>query len=381
MRLELASSTRASIGVEWELQLVSPLTGELLPVAPAVLEQLDQAGGTGGLVVPEMHQAMVELVSRPRQRVGQCLADLDEALGLLCPVLAQHGAEVTSAGVHPFADPAAQAITECERYRELVGRTAAWGRQMLIYGTHVHVGVDDVDRLVPVLNHLCTYIGHLQALAVSSPFWAGQDTGYADNRAMMFQQLPTAGLPEAIGSWSELEQLMDDLVRAGALREVNELRWDVRPAPRLGTIEVRACDASSNLLEVGAVAALTHCLVEEALRLLDAGEPLRGLPRWLLAANKWRSARYGLDALLVEQRGAEPVPVRESLAQLVRRLEPVADALGCLEELGSVLEVLRLGSGAERQRAVAAGAGGGPAVVRHLLAETRAGRPLPAAGG
>ena len=378
MRLDFATSARASIGVEWELQLVSPRTGELLPVAPAALAQLERAGGSGGLVVPEMHQVMVELVSRPHQQVAHCLTDLEQALDRLSPVLAQHGAEATSAGVHPFADPAAQPVTECERYRELVERTAGWGRQMLIFGTHVHVGVNDVHRVVPVLNHLCTYIGHLQALAASSPCWAGQDNGYADNRAMMFQQLPTAGLPEPIGSWAELEQMMGDLVRAGSLRQVNELRWDVRPSPRLGTIEVRACDASSNLLEVGAVAALTHCLVEEALLRLDAGEALRSFPHWLLAANKWRSARYGLDALLVEQQGAEPLPVRESLAQLVRRLEPVAAALGCLEELGNVLQVLQLASGAERQRAVAAAAGGGPAVVQHLLAETRAGRPLPA---
>ncbi|WP_196716593.1 carboxylate-amine ligase [Actinomyces trachealis] len=378
MRLDFAASARASVGVEWELQLVSPTTSELLPVAPIVLQKLERRRGTGGLIHPEMHQCMLELVSRPHHRVGECLVDLADGLKLLAPVLAEQGAEATSAGVHPFAVPMEQTVTESERYQELVERTQGWGRQMLIFGTHVHVGIDNATRVVPVLNHLCTYIGHLQALAAASPFWAGRDTGYADNRAMMFQQLPTAGLPEPLRSWRELEQMMADLVQAGALREINELRWDVRPAPRLGTIEVRACDASSNLLEVGAVAALTHCLVEEALRLLDAGEPLRSFPRWLLAANKWRSARFGLDAVLVEQRDAEPVPVRESLAQLVRRLEPVAAALGCLEELSGVLEVLRLGSGTERQRAVAAAAGVGPTVVQHLLAETRAGHPLPA---
>ncbi|SPT52488.1 Carboxylate-amine ligase YbdK [Actinomyces bovis] len=374
--LEFAASSRASIGVEWELQLVSPTTGELLPVAPAVLQELEWRGGSRGLVHPEMHQCMLELVSRPRRRVAECLADLAEGFELLAPLLEAQGAAATSAGVHPFADPLEQAVTECERYGELVERTQDWGRQMLIFGTHVHVGIDDATRVIPVLNHLCSYIGHLQALAAASPSWAGRDTGYADNRAMMFQQLPTAGLPEPVDSWGELEQMLADLVRAGALREFNELRWDVRPSPRLGTIEIRACDASSNLLEVGAVAALTHCLVEEALRLLDAGESLRRFPHWLLAANKWRSARYGLEALLVERRDADPVPVRESLTQLVRRLEPVAADLGCVEELAGVLQVLELGSGAHRQRSVAT-QGGTARVVQLLLAETRAGHPLP----
>ncbi|MCL3776549.1 MULTISPECIES: glutamate--cysteine ligase [unclassified Actinomyces] len=382
MRTVFARSPRSSVGVEWELQVVDPATGRFAPIGPDVLDELEAAGAPGvERVHKEMHRGMIELVSARRTRVPDALADLAGSLDLVSPAFAAHGAALTSAGAHPFEDPGEHEVTCTPRYSELVERTRWWGRQMLIFGTHVHVGVDDVARAVPVLNHMATYIGHLQAVAASSPTWAGQETGYADNRAMMFQQLPNAGLPEPVSTWQDFEDCARDLARAGAIREVNELRWDVRPSPAFGTVEVRACDACSNLAEVGAVAALVHCLVEEAARTLDAGRALRRLPHWLLAANKWRSARYGLDAVLVEEVGADPVPLRESLPALVSRLEPVAEDLGCAAELARVSRVLALGNGSERQLAVARSAQArgevaGLAVARHLLAETAAGGPL-----
>lgn len=324
---------------------------------------------------------MIELVSTRRTRVPEALEDLADSLELVTPAFAARGAALTSAGTHPFEDPAEHEVTCTPRYCELVERTRWWGRQMLIFGTHVHVGVEDVARTVPILNHMATYIGHLQAIAASSPTWAGKETGYADNRAMMFQQLPTAGLPEPLATWQDFEDCVRDLRQAGAIREVNELRWDVRPSPAFGTVEVRACDASSNLAEVGAVAAFVHCLVEEAARALDAGSELRRMPHWLLAANKWYSARYGLDAALVEAAGADPVPLRDSLPELLARLAPIAEDLGCVAELARASAVLEVGNGSERQLAVAhsaaaRGADPGLAVVHHLLAETAAGVPL-----
>ena len=386
MRIDFARSPRSSIGIEWELQVVDPLTGRFAPIGPDVLSELERAGARGvERVHKEMHRGMIELVSARQDRVADAVADLAESLALVAPAFAAHGAALTGSGAHPFEDPGAHEVTCTPRYFELVERTRWWGRQMLIFGTHVHVGVEDVARAVPVLAHMATYIGHLQAVAASSPLWVGQDTGYADNRAMMFQQLPHAGLPETLSTWSDFEDCARDLIDAGEIREVNELRWDVRPAPAFGTVEVRACDASSNLTEIGAVAALVHCLVEEASRLLDAGRGLRGLPHWLLAANKWRSARYGLEAALVEEAGADPVPLRESLPALLERLAPVAEDLGCEAELAQAGRVLVVGNGSERQLAVARsaetrGESAGLAVMRHLLAETAVGAPLAPSG-
>ncbi|MGK2348019.1 carboxylate-amine ligase [Actinomyces sp. W5033] len=386
MSIDFTHSPRSTIGIEWELQVIDPATGRFAPIGPDVLRELELSGAHGvERIHKEMHRGMIELVSSRQHRVPDALVDLADSLALVQPAFAAHGAALTSAGTHPFEDPSDHEVTCTSRYFELVERTRWWGRQMLIFGTHVHVGIDDVARAIPVLSHMATYIGHLQAVAASSPMWVGQDTGYADNRAMMFQQLPNAGLPEPLSTWRDFEDCTRDLLRAGAIREVNELRWDVRPSPAFGTVEVRACDASSNLTEIGAVAALIHCLVEEAARALDAGRPLCRLPHWLLAANKWRSARFGLDAALVEEVGADPVPLRQTLPGLLERLAPVAEDLGCEHELAQAGRVLDVGNGAERQLAVARlaqerGAQVGPAVVQHLLAETACGAPVEPVG-
>src|SRR5690606_32499185 len=155
----------------------------------------------------------------------------------------------------------------------------------------------DRDKVLPILRALLTYFPHLQSLAASSPYWAGDDTGYASNRALLFQQLPTAGLPQTFEAWSELEEYAQGMTHTGVIDAFNEIRWDIRPAPHLGTLEVRAFDGASNLTEVLALAALTHCLVEHFSTMLDEGHELPRMQPWFLHENKWRSARYGMDAI------------------------------------------------------------------------------------
>ena len=338
--------------------------------------ELDRRHPGFPLVHSEMLQIMVEFVSRKRTAVAECARDMQEALAVVEPIAAELGARLVSAGSHPFAEPSLQPVSETERYEELVERTQYWGHQMLIFGTHVHVGIEDRRKVIPILNHLTARLGHIQAFAASSPFWAGIDTGYADNRAMMFQQLPTAGLPHQLGTWEELDDLVAGLLRVGAIRQYDEIRWDVRPSPKFGTIEVRACDANSNLAEVRAVAALVHCLVETASRELDAGREPLALPREFAETNKWRAARYGMDAVLVENADGDQAPLRESFPDFVAGLEPAAEDLGCAEDLAACLAIARGGVGYERQREVARLTGSLQAVVAHLRAERLAGRPL-----
>jgi len=195
-------------------------------------------------------------------------------------------------------------------------------------GPHVHVGVEDRSKVLPILKALLTRTAHLQCLSASSPFWAGADTGYADNRAMMFQQLPTAGAPEQFSTWEQLESYTGDLVHTGVIEDFTEIRWDVRPSPRLGTIEVRACDAATNLTELAGMAALTQCLVESFSRTLDRGEELDSLPDWYVAENKWRSARYGMDAILIVNSAGEEELVGDTVERMLTELAPVAAALG-----------------------------------------------------
>ena len=169
---------------------------------------------------------------------------------------------------------------------------------MLIWGVHVHVGVRR-EHAMPIVSALLKWYPHLQALSASSPIWAGTDTGYASNRAMMFQQLPTAGLPFQFETWTDFEAYAEDLLTTGVIEEIDEIRWDVRPAPQLGTVEVRVCDGVSTLTEMRALVALTHCLVVDLSDRLERGEKLPTMPPWHVQENKWRAARYGLDAWII----------------------------------------------------------------------------------
>jgi carboxylate-amine ligase len=248
---------------------------------------------------------------------------------------------------------------------------------MMIWGIHVHVGVDDVNKVFPIINALAVYLPHLQALSASSPFWAGERTGYASNRSLVFQQLPTAGLPWPLESWAEFEGYLDDLVRTGVMEDATEVRWDIRPAPRWGTIEVRACDGMSTLPELAAVAALVQSLVEHFSRELDEGRDIPQLQPWFVRENKWRAARYGLDARVIVDRDGTQVPVSEHLRDTLVQLEDIAVELKCVRELAGIRTILDEGASYARQLLVADAADGDlREVVRHLIREFRSGPTL-----
>lgn len=371
--LPFARSPRSTLGVEWELQLVDRDSLDLRQCAAEILREVGPDENIHG----EMMLNTVELVSGARRTVAECVEDIAHAYDRLLPVTQPLRVELASAGTHPFADPLVQKVTDSERYERLVDRTRLWGHQMLIFGTHVHVGIEDRDKALPILKALLTRTAHLQCLSASSPFWAGEDTGYADNRAMMFQQLPTAGAPHQLGTWEELEAYAGDMIHTGVIEDFTEVRWDVRPSPRLGTVEVRACDAATNLTELAGIAALTQCMVEDFSRRLDRGEELDAMPDWYVDENKWRSARYGMDAILVTDSAGNEELVTDTVRRMLAELEPVAADLGCGAELAGVAATLDAGASYQRQlAAVGAADGANEAAVRLLLAEVRSGRPL-----
>jgi carboxylate-amine ligase len=378
--LEFRSSPEPTLGVEWELAFVDRLTGDLLPIADAVLAAVPPPEpGHPARVHRELLLNTVELVTGVCRTVPEAVADLQESLGIVRAVTDSLGADLFSAGSHPFADATEQLVTEGDRYSTLIDRTQWWGRQMLIYGVHVHVGVPSGDRAIAILNGLLPFYPHLQVLSASSPYWGGIDTSYASNRALMFQQLPTAGLPFQFASWAEFEHYVSDMFETGVVDDYKEIRWDLRPSPSLGTLEVRVCDGLPTILEVGAIAALTHCLVVDLGRRLDAGEILPQLPPWHVQENKWRVARYGTEAIVILDAANNERLVTHDVADLVERLSPLARELGCEQELRDVEVILAAGSSADRQRAVAGRHDGDlRAVVASLVAELAAGRPLPA---
>ncbi|MFP5316466.1 MAG: glutamate--cysteine ligase, partial [Actinomycetes bacterium] len=259
-------------------------------------------------------------------------------------------------------------------YAKLIDRTQWWGHQMVIYGVHVHVGLDRCEKALPVLDGLVNYFPHFQAISASSPFWGGEDTGYASQRALMFQQLPTAGLPFQFRTWSEYEAYVQDMFTTGVIDTVSEIRWDIRPVGNLGTIEMRVCDGLSTLEEVGAVAALTQCLVDDFSTTLDNGGSIPTMPPWHVQENKWRAARYGLEAIIILDAAGTERLVTEHLMDELNRLEPVAAKLGCSTELADVEKILQRGAGYQRQRRVAAENHGDlSAVVLDMVRQLREG--------
>jgi carboxylate-amine ligase len=375
MLIEFSDSERSTVGIEWEIALVDGATGDLVQVADEVLRELGTPDGREHpQITHELLMNTVELVSRVHRTVPAAVADLQELMGLVRDVTDPRGVELMCAGTHPFAQWFDQQVTPNERYDRLLDRTRWWGRQMMIWGVHVHVGIDSVDKALPIVNGLLTYYPHLQALSASSPFWAGARTGYASNRALMFQQLPTAGLPWQFGTWANYEEYVQDLVTTGVVEDHSEVRWDIRPSPRWGTVEMRACDGLSTADEVGAVAALIHCLTDRMSGQLDEGiEPVTLQP-WFVRENKWRAARYGLEAEIIEAPDGSERLVSDALRDLVDDLQPEAERLGCVEQLAAVGPILDAGASYQRQLAVAEQNGGSlQAVVSSLTHELRNG--------
>ncbi|MDA0252055.1 MAG: glutamate--cysteine ligase [Mycobacterium sp.] len=348
-RLGFAGSPRPTLGVEWEFALVDPGSRDLSNEAAAVINDIGET--------PHVHKELlrntIELVTGICDTVPEAMADLRSTLISTRGVVRERGMELFCAGTHPFAQWSAQKLTDAPRYAELIKRTQWWGRQMLIWGVHVHVGVSSAHKVMPIISSLLNQYPHLLALSASSPFWAGEDTGYASNRSMMFQQLPTAGLPFQFETWHQFEQFVHDQKTTGIIDHVNEIRWDIRPSPHLGTIEVRVFDGVSNLHELAALVALTHCLIVDLDRRLDAGEQLPVMPPWHVQENKWRAARYGLDAIIILDADSNERLVTEDLDDLLTRLAPVADSLQCADELAAVAEIPRRGASYQRQRRVA----------------------------
>lgn len=356
MNLEFASSADSTIGLEWELALVDPNSGALRPVAEDVIADLDSSthGATLGHVTGEYLMNTIELVTGVCHTVGEALDQLAATAHRVLPVAQHHGAALYSQGSHPFAEALLEEVSSADKYFKMLDRTQWWGRQMVIYGVHVHVGVGRRSNAMSAVNQLVNYVPHLLSLSASSPFWEGVDTGYQSQRTLMFQQLPTSGLPFQFEHWADFERCVADLMHTGVIDDVSECRWDLRAVPSLGTVEMRVCDGMSTLKEIGAVAALTQCLVHDATTRQSEGRAaVEIMPPWHVQENKWRAARYGLDAVIILNSAGDELLVTEHLEQEINRLEPIAAKLGCTTELAWIEDIIRSGGPAAQQRGIA----------------------------
>ena len=384
MAISWNPSRGPTLGIEWELQLIDAQTRMLRQDADMVLAALPglDASGEHPQIRHELMQSTVEIVTGICSTVSEAKADLGKAIGELQRIADDRGILLACAGTHPVSDWRDAKMAPIARYAELVEQMQWLARRIQTFGVHVHVGLRDGNKAIPVVNALATYLPHFLALTASSPFWSGQDTGLASTRAIIFGDLPTAGPPHRLSNWGDFEEYMDTLLRARTIRSIKEVWWDIRPHPDLGTVEIRMFDGLPTAREVGMVAALSQSLVQLFDAQLDRGYQLPSPSSWVVRDNKWRATRYGLDATVITDESGTTAPLRDEVYELIRELEPAADRLGCLEELQVASEVLEYGASYERQRAVLTHAGEMTDVIDALVTEFAEDRfVIPGEGG
>ena len=370
MAIPFTHSPAHTLGVEIELGLVHDETDELECAAPRVLDEIGAGypDGEHPRIHRELFQSTLELITGVCATPAEAHADLAATVAELNPILRRHHLALIGTGVHPFSEWSRLRLTEDERYARLVEKIQWPARRMMIHGVHFHVGVPTGDHAIAATNALTSLLPHFVALSASSPYWFGDDTGLASMRTKVFESMPSASLPPELADWAQFEGLVDILVRAGTIESVKELWWDIRPSPGWGTVELRMCDGMATLTELCALAALAQAAVAHICARIDAGEHFAREPDWVLQENKWRAARYGIDATLVHGDGSVT-----SLAQEVRGwvglVRPEALSLGSDADLGRVLDILEHQPSYVRQRAVVADGGTLPDVVELLRRE------------
>ena len=380
MEIDFQASPTTSLGIEMELELVDAGTRELASAASDILRTLG-AGHPGGVhpkAKHELFESTVEIITGVCATVAEARADLAATLAELRVETDRRNLALLCSGTHPFSRWEDQRVSPSPRYAQLIEAMQWQARQLQIFGIHVHVGVRSAEKAIAIANALASYIPHLLGLSASSPYWLGADTGLASARSKVFEGLPTAGLPHQLSDWAEFERFMTTLISAKAISSIREVWWDIRPHPHFGTVELRICDGLPTLREVAAVAAVSHSLVEwmNGLYDRDAGLPVQR--SWIVRDNKWRAARYGMDAEIIVDDDGRLVPLREAVADLVTRLEPVAEKLGCRTELRDVLAMAERPSYV-RQREVVSSGGSLVDVVDSLVEELHTDEPWPAA--
>src|SRR5829696_2273395 len=363
METNFGASAPYTVGVEEEYQLIDPVTLELSPVIGAVLAARDAAGLPSDLVASELSASCIEARSPVYDDVAGLAGELPELRRRVKGLVEGCGALLAAAGAHPFSDATAQPITAGERYRRVEEEMGWAARTQAIYGLHVHVAVPDEEAAIRATNTLARNVPLLIGLSGNSPFWRGQDTRLSSVRAKVFGLVLRSGLPPAFRSWEEFERHVEFLVRAGSIPDYTWCWWDARPHPRIGTVELRAPDVQTEAGRTVALAALTQCLVA------TAGDHRPEDPLFT-EENKWRAARYGLDARLHDFSTGQSTTARDSTRNLLEALRPVSQDLGCESELEGLLDIVGGGSGADKQRTVFQKRGSTKDVARYLAEAT-----------
>lgn len=365
-----------TLGIEEEYLIIDRQSRELVREPdPAFLKRCTDE--IGDQVTNEYLQCQIEVGTKPHRSVADAVAELGHLRTAVARAAEDFGYAPIAASTHPFSKWRDQTHTKKERYDALRSDLGQTVRRMLICGMHIHIGIEDEDLRIDLMNQVTYFLPHLLALSCSSPFWEGEDTGLASYRLTVFDALPRTGLPDEMGSFNEYRRLVGHLVRAGCLEDATKIWWDIRPSDKFPTVEQRITDTCSRLRDVAAIAALFQALIAFLYRLKIRNQRWRLYPRTMIMENRWRAQRYGVQGCLVDHGQSKLGPFADMVEELIEMVQQDAELLGCKPELLSLRKLVRDGTSADRQRACFADrqeAGDDDraalqAVVDHLIAE------------
>jgi len=361
-----------TLGIEEEFQTVDPVTRDLRShIHTEIIEkgkmQLRER------IKPEMHQSVVEVGTGICKNIKEAKAEVFELRRHMVKLAEEHGLRLAAAGTHPFADWTTQGISPDERYQTIVEDMQQVARANLIFGLHVHIGIEDKEATIHLMNASRYFLPHLLALSTNSPFWLGRNTGLMSYRCKVFDKFPRTNIPDYFQSYGEYENFVNLLIKTKCIDNAKKIWWDIRPHPFFGTLEVRVCDIPMRADETIALAALMQAIIVKLYKLYESNMGFRLYRRALIMENKWRASRYGLGGKLIDFGKQTEVPMRELTAELLGFVDDVLDELDSREEVGYAQKIIEMGSGAERQLRVYDKAHDLKAVVDYIIEETRVG--------
>jgi carboxylate-amine ligase len=365
-----------TIGIEEEYQIVDPETRELKSYITQFLEGDHSVLRTRD-IKPEMHQSTIEIGTKPCRDIAEARTDLLELRQAVTNMAEMKGARIAAAGTHPFSNYESSKVTEKERYQVVLQDMGFLARDLLIFGMHVHVGIEDKDFAIDAMNTLRYFMPHVLALSTSSPFWLGIDTGLKSYRSAMFKRFPRTGLPHEFNSYAEYERLLAVLVEAGSIENSSKIYWDARPHHTYPTLEFRITDLCTNVDDALCCAALFQALVLKHYKMRKDNLTFRRYQLSLVEENKWRAMRYGIQGNLIDFGRQQQLPAKALLTELVEFVDDVVDDLGSRREIDHVFTILERGTSADQQVEIFNRSGGDlNAVVDWLIEETKRGSAL-----
>ena len=361
-----------NIGIEEEYQTIDPETRdlrshiqvELLEKGKLILQERVKA---------EMHQSVVEVGTGVCNNIKEAKAEVKMLRRDIVRLAKENGLRLASVATHPFADWRTQEIYPDDRYKNIVEDMQLVARANLIFGLHVHIGIEDRETAIHMMNHARYFLPHLLALSSNSPFWLGMNTGLKSYRCKVFDKFPRTNIPDYFPSWGEYENFIKLLIKTNCIDNAKKIWWDIRPHPFFNTIEFRVCDIPMRADETIALAALIQATVAKLYKLYSANQGFRLYRRALIMENKWRAARYGMDGKLIDFGKQTEVPAKDLIYEYLEFVDDVVDELDSREELNYIHTMLETGSGADRQLRVYQETGDLKKVVDYIIEETETG--------